>query len=166
MHRRTLLSLAPLPLLSPFAAQALNGPEGPVMLTVYGKVRDTNRGSTAVFDLAMLEHLPQASFIAHTPWYPQAHKFSGPLLRDVVAAAGGYGSQLRAVALNDYRVDLPLADAQHYDLLLARLLDDKPMAVRDKGPLFIIYPFDQHAELRNSVYHSRCAWQLKAIELL
>jgi hypothetical protein len=40
------------------------------------------------------------------------------------------------------------------------------MAVRDKGPLFIIYPFDQHAELRNSVYHSRCAWQLKAIELL
>ena len=46
------------------------------------------------------------------------------------------------------------------------LLDDKPMAVRDKGPLFIIYPFDQHAELRNPVYYSRCAWQLKAIELL
>ena len=35
---------------------------------------------------------------------------------------------------------------------LARLLDDKPMPVRDKGPLFIIYPFDSKPELRNAVY--------------
>ncbi len=166
MHRRTLLGLAPLPLLAPFVAQALDAPEGQPLLTLTGKVRETNRGSAAVFDMAMLERLPQASFSARTPWYPQARKFTGPLLRDVVAAAGGYGSQLRAVALNDYRVDLPLADTQRYGLLLARLLDDKPMAVRDKGPLFIIYPFDQHAELRNPVFYSRCAWQLKAIELL
>ena len=166
MHRRSLLRLVPLTLLSPLASQALDAPEGPPLLTVSGKVRETNLGSTAVFDMAMLERLPQASFVARTPWYPQARKFTGPLLRDVVAAAGGHGSQLRAVALNDYRVNLPLADAQRYDLLLARLLDDKPMAVRDKGPLFIIYPFDQHAELRNPVYYSRCAWQLKAIELL
>ena len=166
MQRRTLLSLAPLSLLSPWVAQALDVPEGPALLTVSGKVRDTNRGGTAVFDMAMLERLPQASFSARTPWFAQARKFTGPLLRDVVAAAGGYGTQLRAVALNDYRVDLPLADTLRYDILLARLLDDKPMAVRDKGPLFIIYPFDQHAELRNPVYHSRCAWQLKAIELL
>ena len=166
MHRRTLLSLAPLPLLSPLAAQALDLPDGPVLLTVSGKVSLTNRGDTAVFDMAMLQRLPQASFIARTPWYSQPRKFTGPLLRDVIAAAGGHGSQLRAVALNDYRVDLPLDDTQHYDMLLARLLDDKPMTVRDKGPLFIIYPFDQHAELRNAVYFSRCAWQLKGIELL
>ena len=152
MHRRTLLSLAPLPLLSPLAARALDRPDGPVLLTLSGKVSETNRGDTAVFDMAMLARLPQASFSVHSPWFKQARKFTGPLLRDVVAAAGGHGSQLRAVALNDYRVDLPL--------------DDKPMAVRDKGPLFIIYPFDQHAELRNPVYYSRCAWQLKAIELL
>lgn len=166
MHRRTLLGLAPLPLLSAFSAQALDAIDGPPLLTVCGKVRETNRGSAAVFDMAMLERLPQASFSTRTPWYPQARKFTGPLLRDVVAAVGGHGSQLRAVALNDYRVDLPLDDTQRYDMLLARLLDDKPMAVRDKGPLFIIYPFDQHAELRNPVYYSRCAWQLKAIELL
>jgi hypothetical protein len=50
-------------------------------------------------------------------------------------------------------------------VLLARLLDDKPMAVRDKGPLFIIYPFDSSAELRTTVYFSRSAWQLKSIEV-
>jgi hypothetical protein len=51
-------------------------------------------------------------------------------------------------------------------VLLARLLDDEPMAVRDKGPLFIVYPFDAKSELRNALYYSRSAWQLKSIEVL
>jgi hypothetical protein len=72
---------------------------------------------------------------------------------------------VRAIALNDYRVDLPFDDAQHFDVLLARLLDGQPMAVRDKGPLFIIYPFDSSAELRTTVYYSRSAWQLKSLEV-
>ena len=174
MHRRSLLTLTALPLLAPTAARALEAPEGAVVLTLSGRVRQPNRGSVAVFDMAMLERLPQTSFVTRTPWYAQARKFTGPLLRDVLAAAGSLGSpggpggpggQLRAVALNDYRVDIPAEDAQRYDLLLARLLDDKPMPVRDKGPLFIIYPFDQQTELRNAVYYSRCAWQLKAIEV-
>ena len=168
MHRRSLLTLTALPLLAPAAARALEAPDGAVVLTLSGRVRQPNRGSVAVFDMAMLGRLPQTSFVTRTPWYAQARKFTGPLLRDVLAAAGspgGPGGQLRAVALNDYRVDIPADDAQRYDLLLARLLDDKPMPVRDKGPLFIIYPFDQQAALRNAVYYSRCAWQLKAIEV-
>lgn len=30
----------------------------------------------------------------------------------------------------------------------------KPLSVRDKGPLFLIYPFDQYPELRNKLYYS------------
>ena len=139
MHRRSLLSLTALPLLGPTAARALEAPEGAVVLTVSGRVHQPNRGSVAVFDMAMLERLPQTSFVTLTPWYAQARKFTGPLLRDVLAAAGSPGSpggHLRAVALNDYRVNIPADDAQRYDMVLARLLDDKPMLVRDKGPLF------------------------------
>ena len=51
-------------------------------------------------------------------------------------------------------------------MIVARLLDDKPMSVREKGPLFVMYPFDREPQLRNSQYFSRCVWQLKAIELL
>ncbi len=115
--------------------------------------------------MAALARLPQTGFSTNTPWFSQPRKFTGPLLRDVLASAGFHGSQLRLVALNDYRVDLPFDDVLQHDVLLARLMDDKPMAVRDKGPLFVIYPFDQHAELRNAVYYSRCAWQLRAIEV-
>jgi hypothetical protein len=165
MHRRKLLTLAALPMLTPLAARALDLPAGPVVLSFSGRIRQTNRGDQALFDMAMLEQLPQASFSTRTPWYAQARKFTGPLLRDVLAAVGSHGSQLRATALNDYRVDIPVDDIQRHEVLLARLLDDKPMAVRDKGPLFIIYPFDQNAALRSALYYSRCAWQLKSIEV-
>jgi len=147
------------------AVMALDTPAGPVVLTVQGRVRKPNQGDKAQFDMAMLERLPQHSFVTRTPWYPVPRKFTGPLLRDVLATCGAEGSNVRATALNDYRVDLPFADAQRFDVLVARLLDDKPMAVRDKGPLFIIYPFDSSAELRTTVYYSRSAWQLKSIEV-
>jgi hypothetical protein len=148
------------------AALALEAPRGPVVLTVSGRVALPNDGPRAVFDMAMLEQMPQSSFTTKTPWYAQPRQFTGPLLRDVLAAAGAQGTTLRALALNDYRVDIPFADAQLHDIVLARLLDDRPMPVRDKGPLFIIYPFDSKPELRNAVYYSRSAWQLKALEVL
>ena len=165
MIRRTLLRLASLPWLAPAAQAAADQPKGPVVLSVSGKPGESARGKPALFDMAMLERLPQTSFSTPTPWYAQPRKFTGPLLREVLAVAGARGSLVRAVALNDYRVDIPFDDVQRYEVLLARLLDDKPMPVRDRGPLFIIYPFHQHASLRNPLYFSRCAWQLKAIEV-
>jgi hypothetical protein len=146
-------------------AQALDRPKGQLLLTITGRVRKPNAGDRAVFDMAMLEGLPQHSFVTHTPWFATARKFTGPLLRDVLAACGAQGRLLRATALNDYQVDLPFEDTQRHALLLARLLDGKPMAVRDKGPLFIVYPFDSSAELRSAIYYSRSVWQLKSIEV-
>ncbi|MDH0868109.1 molybdopterin-dependent oxidoreductase [Mitsuaria sp. GD03876] len=140
-------------------------PAGPVVLTVGGALRNANRDGRAAFDMAMLEKLPQVSFSTQTPWYPAPRKFTGPLLRDVLAAAGAQGRTIEARALNDYRVSIPMADSQRYDVIVARLLDDKPMAVRDKGPLFLIYPFDRAPELRNSVFYGRSAWQLTHLEL-
>jgi hypothetical protein len=161
-RRRFVYCLAALPFAQ---AWALDVPSGPVVLTVSGRLRLANAGAQAQFDMEMLEKLTQHSFVTRTPWYSMPRKFTGPLLRDVLAACGAQGSNVRATALNDYRVDLPFEDAQRFDVLVARLLDDKPMAVRDKGPLFIIYPFDSSAELRNTVYYSRSAWQLKSLEV-
>lgn len=151
---------------APGAVWALSKPAGPVVLTIKGKVSATNEGGAAHFDMAMLEKMAQRSITTKTPWYEGPKKFTGPLLRDVLAAAGAKGATLRAVALNDYKVDIPFDDAQKFDVVMARLLDDKPMPVREKGPLFIIYPFDDKAELRVPQYFSRCAWQLRTLEVL
>ena len=166
MRRRRILPLALMPLLCARPAWAQESAGRPVVLTVSGRIGAGTRADRLDLDMAMLERLPQTSYLARTPWYGASRKFTGPLLRDLLAMAHSQGSQLRAIALNDYRVDLPVDDARRYDVIVARLLDDQPMAVRDKGPLMIMYPFDTHGELRNAVYYGRCAWQLRQIEVL
>ncbi len=146
-------------------AWALDSPKGRVVLTISGSALKANLDGRVAFDMEMLAALPQRSFTVQTPWYPQARKFTGPLLRDVLALAGARGSSIEAYALNDYRVSIPMEDVLRHEVVLARLMDDQPMSVRDKGPLFIIYPFDEDRRLRSSLYYSRCAWQLKALEI-
>src|SRR3990167_25334 len=161
-----LLALPALPaLLASLPAWALDPPKGKVLLSITGQLTRANAAGRADFDRAMLDALPQHSFTTSTPWYKAPHKFSGPLLRDVLAAAGAQGSTLRAVALNDYKGQTPADDAQRYKVLMATRLDDKPMTLRERGPLFIIYPYDDSADLRSERYYSRSAWQLRRLEV-
>jgi hypothetical protein len=145
-------------------AAALEPAKNKPVLTVSGKVADTNDAGKAVFDMAMLEALPQTSFTTATPWYNKPVKFTGPLLSDVLKAAGAKGTSLKAVAINDYKIQIPADDTRH-GVILARLVDDKPLSVRDRGPLFVVYPFDSAPELRNATYFGRSIWQLKSIEV-
>lgn len=146
-------------------AWALDAPQGRVILTVSGKIGQTNRDGKAVFDLAMLQKLPQHTFTTQTPWEPKPVKFSGPLLKDVLAAVKASGSQLTAVALNDYKISLPVTDATQFGVMLAYRMNDEVLSVRTKGPLFVIYPFDSQAELKSAKYYERSIWQLKAIDV-
>jgi len=146
-------------------AWALDAPKGRVVLSVTGQVGQANAAGRADFDMAMLEALPQHAFATSTPWHQGARRFSGPLLRDVLAAAGAQGSTLVAVALNDYKVEIPAEDTRRFKVLLATRIDGKPMAIRDKGPLFIIYPYDDDSLLRNERYYSRSAWQLRRLDV-
>jgi hypothetical protein len=167
LSRRRWLGLAwGLSVIDAVRAQDLPDAAGQVVLTLSGKIRRTNRAATAVFDMAMLAALPQHHITTRTPWYAQPRKFTGPLLRDVLAMAGAQAQTMRVTALNDYRIDIPFDDVQRHDVVLARLLDDMPMTVREKGPLFMIYPFDSLPMLRNARYYSRSVWQLISIELL
>ena len=146
-------------------AAALDRPAGKVILTVTGTLSVRNEADAAVFDMALLEQLPQHSFSTKTPWYPEARKFSGVLLTDLLKAVGAQGTSLKAVALNDYRVEIPVEDLVRHGAMIASQLDGKPIAVRDKGPLLIIYPFDDKPELRTAAQYSRAIWQLRGLEL-
>jgi hypothetical protein len=145
------------------SAHALDAPGGPVVLTISGKISHVNDGQTATFSMAMLEALPQKTFSTSTPWYPGKVEFTGPLLRDVLAAAGAKGEQVVALALNDYKTEIPISDATQFDMVIARLMDGKPMAIRNRGPLFIVYPYDSKPELRAERYYNRSAWQLSRL---
>jgi hypothetical protein len=146
-------------------AGALEPAKGKVILTITGNVGEKNTASAAVFDLAMLEKLPQRTFTTMTPWDKQPIKFTGPLLRDVLAAAKAKGSTIKAAALNDYQSSIPLDDSQKFDVILAHKMNDQDIPVKTKGPLFIVYPYDSKPELRSTVYYERSAWQLKSMAI-
>ncbi len=164
--RRGWLALGAWAVLAPRLAAALEAPTGKVILTITGRIATPNDGSAASFDLAQLQALPQHVFSTKTPWYAQPRKFSGVLLRDLLASVGAPpGAALRAVALNDYRVEIPADDVARHGAMLAYLLDDQPMPVREKGPLVVIYPFDERPELRTAVHYGRAIWQLRSLEV-
>lgn len=162
---RTLFSFGLLSLSAVGQSQTLALPRGDVVLSVSGKIRDNNQAGKALFDMAMLQALPQQSFTTQTPWDKEPLHFSGPLLRDVLSRVGASGTRIKAIALNDYQVEIPVEDAQRFDVIVALRMNGKPMPVRTRGPLFIIYPFDARAELRSFRYYERSIWQLRALHI-
>ena len=91
--------------------------------------------------------------------------FTGPLGSAVLDLVGASGTTMKVVALNDYASDVPVADFRQHAVILATHRDGTPMAVRDRGPLWIIYPMDRDASLRNAVVYARSVWQIRDIEL-
>ncbi|MCZ8097380.1 MAG: hypothetical protein ACRCU1_07490 [Alsobacter sp.] len=149
----------------PAAAGDLAKPQGKVVLTVSGKIGTQNSADGAQFDIAMLEALPGRVSAVNTPWYDSKKTFEGPLGSAILDAVGATGKTLRVVALNDYAAEIPVEDFRKFPVILATKLDGKAMAVREKGPLFVIYPFDADPSLFNEKYFNRSVWQVKAIEV-
>jgi len=166
MNRRLLLlALATLPLSTAALADSLPAPTGDVVLEVTGKIAATNKDGAAVFDMAMLAALPQRTTITTSPWYDGKQTFAGPLGWALLNQIGATGTTLKVTALNDYVSEIPVGDFKDYKVILATSLNGEPMSVRDKGPIFIIYPFDEEPSLNNETYYGRSAWQVKSIEV-
>lgn len=166
---RLALSAARLLLVISFSSGAfagsLPGPQGAVVLTVTGKITDTTGRGVAEFDMATLEALPGRVTEAETPWAKGKTKFEGPLGSALLDRVGAIGTSLHVVALNDYAVDVPVEDFRKWPVILATRKDGQPMSVRDKGPIFVIYPFDLDRALYNEKIFSQSVWQVKSIEV-
>ena len=50
--------------------------------------------------------------------------------------------------------------------LVAYEMDGETMSRRQKGPLWIVYPFDSDADFRSEVIYSRSIWQLDRLEIV
>lgn len=151
------------PTMTTATAGALPEPEGPVILTVAGKIANTNVGNEAHFDMQMLKAMEQHDLHTTTPWTDGVQGFTGVLMRDLMETVGAYGENLRAVALNDYSYPIALADFHEYPVLLAHTQNGERLRIRDKGPLWIVYPRDQFTKLREKVVEPRMVWQLRRL---
>lgn len=152
------------------AAEPLPAPRGEVLLTVGGAIgrgnaQDASGGLEARFDRSMLEQIGFTEVMTATPWHSGVMRFEGVLLRSVLAMVEARGGTLLATAHNEYSATLPVSDAARYDVILAAKLNGEVMTLRDKGPLFIIYPFDSDKALQTDMTYIRSVWQLRSIDV-
>lgn len=122
-------------------------------------------GKTTEFDLAALDAMPQTSIRTGLPWYDGVSEFSGVALKDLLNAVGAVGTTLQLTALNDYFVTAPTQEMIEADAVLATRHGGQPMPISDKGPIFVLFPFDDRPELKHQAYYSRAVWQLDRIEV-
>ncbi len=92
------------------------------------------------------------------------HRVSGVLMRDLVKYVGGTGENVKVTALDGYAMDVPVSDFMNYDVILATEIDGRKLAIREKGPAWIVYPVSQHPELNDTIYEARSVWQVKSID--
>ncbi|MCK0121455.1 oxidoreductase [Loktanella sp. F6476L] len=148
------------------AAEDFLAPVGDVILTVGGDIAQTNVGETLQFDYAMLEALDDTQIETSTIWTDGVSVFQGVSLHLLADVLGTTTGSLQATAINDYSVQIPVTDAIEGGPILAYLMDGERMSIRDKGPLWIIYPYDSASEYRSEVIYSRSIWQLDRIAVV
>ncbi|WP_294642373.1 molybdopterin-dependent oxidoreductase [uncultured Aureimonas sp.] len=164
MDRRTLLMGMGALALSGWIVPALA--DEPI-LTLRGKFARAGADGSATLSLADLDALPQTRFRTTTPWHSGAVEFSGVSVSDFLAAMGVPASEssMQLIALNDYVVETKAAELVSGDALLATRMNGEPMSVQDKGPIFVVFPFDSRSALQHQSYYSRAVWQLAEIDL-
>lgn len=167
MLRRALQTIAISMLaMLPLAAASQADPTGEVLLTVTSPMADQAEAEAVQFDLEMLQELGTVEFETSTIWTQGVQTFEGVPLSALVESLGMSGTTLRATAINDYAVDIPISDAVEDGPIIAYKLNGEEMSVRDKGPLWIVYPYDSKKEYQSEVVYSRSIWQLDRIEVI
>jgi hypothetical protein len=193
MDRRTLLTVATGACAAlPVAAQNQPGagsPRGPALLTLTGAIGRPNRGpfdplfdqlmgrqkvafdKAHAFDFDALTALPAVTIRPTLEYDAKPHELSGPLLTQVVqAAGGGAGAATRLLlrAVDGYAVALSLADAQRYRFIVATDLDRRPMPLGGLGPLWAVFDADRYPDAAARPLGQRfglCPWALYQIEV-
>lgn len=152
--------------ISGVGAEELDRPAGAVVLTVTGDDIRENAQGAAQFDLAMLKALDSTEFETTTIWTDGVQKFRGVSISRLLKALGVASGRLEARAVNDYMVEIPVADAIEGGPIIAYELNGKPMSLRDKGPLWIVYPYDSKSDYLSEMIYARSIWQLDRIEVV
>jgi hypothetical protein len=149
--------------LSTASAETLSKPTGKPILIVSGSISNPNVGNTAQFDREMLEMIGLQTITTANPWYDGKVRFEGVSMDKLMTLVGAKGTKVTAIALNDYVSSLPIEDFKKFNVILAMKRDGEYMEVRDKGPLFIVYPYDSDPQLQSQTYYTRSAWQVSKL---
>lgn len=124
------------------------------------------------FDFAALLALPAVTISPTLEYDARVHTLRGPLLLDVLKAAGArLGEQARIVlrAVDGYAATVTVAQARAQRFIVATHMDGQPMALGGLGPLWALVDADrlpQIAALPLATRFAGCPWALYHIDVL
>ncbi|MTV39125.1 molybdopterin-dependent oxidoreductase [Duganella radicis] len=160
----------------------------PTLLTVTGAIGNGNRGKldpvrdqmmfkqklsfdkAHAFDYAALTALPAITIQPTLEYDSKPHTLRGPLLLDVMKAAGARlndNSKLVLRAIDGFAATVTVAQARAQRYIVATWLDGAPMALGGLGPLWAVYDADKVPEMAAKPVSDRfglCPWGLYHIE--
>lgn len=163
MIRKLLSAISLAAAMSGPALAEFDPPDGPVILRVTGELGRSNVGEAAEFDRALLESVGWIEIETRTMFTEGPQRFAGVPLDRLLDFVEASGDVLRARALNDYSVTIPVSDAETHDVLLALDWNGEAMRVRDKGPIWVIYP--SNIDGRDRAHNERMIWQLDSLHV-
>lgn len=137
--------------------------EGPSLDIIEYKNNEITRNYTVSID--DLSKLPQTTIETTTIWTEGVQTFVGPSFKTIVEDLLGDVTEVVAVAVNDYIIDIPIEHATENGPIFAIKHNGEFMTIRSKGPIWIIYPYDSDERFQTEEVYSRSVWQLLALEI-
>lgn len=144
---------------------SLPTPQGQILLTVTG-IEVSNSGEGAQFDLDMLMATGREEFETTTIWTDGAVTFTGVPLSALLDRLDITSGILEASALNEYFIEIPVEEVDEKAPIIAHHMNGALMSRRDKGPLWLVYPYDSDAKYRSEIVYARSVWQLDRIDVV
>lgn len=147
------------------AMAELAAPTGEVILTIDGAIAETNSPEGASFDMEMLQALRASGFDTSSTWTVGTNRYDGVPLRALLDAVGATGGTITATALNNYSVQIPIEAIEDSVPIVAYHIDGETFSRRDKGPLWIVFPYDAGAAYQTELVYGWSIWQLARLTI-
>lgn len=159
MNRREFLALSGMSLVGSRLPAEASTP----LLTLDG---DCSAAGYGGLDDATLMAMPQVSFDTTTPWTAGKNTFSGPTLSEILTRFSAGPGDLRLTAANAYSVVISRRLITSDAPIIATRINGRAFGRREKGPLWILFPFDSFSEFRQEDVYAASVWQLENITVL
>ncbi|WP_298256435.1 molybdopterin-dependent oxidoreductase [uncultured Litoreibacter sp.] len=131
------------------------------------QVMATSSPNDAVhLSLDALDAMEQIEFTTTTIWTDGDIHFTGVPLKALLDQLGLVGSTVEMVALNDYSIAMPVKDLEDDAPIVATRMNGKAMSVRDKGPYWVVFPYDKDPKYSTETNYSRSIWQLNRLKVV
>ena len=125
-----------------------------------------NLGNSALdADYSLLESLGTVVYDVNDPFESQIIEYEGVLLSTLFDQFGGASTtSVTFTANDDYQQDILIEDAEKWPIILATKVNGEYPPTDLRGPLMIVYPYDQYPELDPSRYDLFWIWQISNIK--